>query len=159
MRAWGSASPPAWTAVVLALILSGCASLPATAPGPRRPPVEAPSTPPPPERRATVALLDEARLLKRGGKLDRAASVLERALRIAPDDAEAWHHLAAVRLEQEDFRAAEQLAKKSNRLAPRTASLQAKNWTVIARARRGLGDEEGALIAEARAREVAGDGR
>lgn len=88
--------------------------------------------------------------------MDRAASVLERALRIAPDDAEAWHRLATVRLEQGDFRDAEELAKKSNRFSPRSRALQVRNWAVIARARRGLGDEEGALIAEERARNLAG---
>lgn len=46
-----------------------------------------------------------------------AAALLERALRIAPQDAGLWQQLAQVRLAQGDFRQAESLGQKAYHLA------------------------------------------
>ena len=52
--------------------------------------------------------------------------------------------LARLRLEQGDYRQAENLAAKSNALAPDEKRLRADNWQIIGQARLGLGDQEGA---------------
>lgn len=151
---------------VLLTLAAGCATLPPPAQRPTEtaPPAtprseEAAPAPPrsgPAERRgATVALLADADALEHSGELDRAAAVLERALRIAPDDPLLWHRLASVRLRQGRVDQAEQLARKSNLLASSDPALQARNWQLIADARRSRGDEAGARIAEEKAGESA----
>jgi hypothetical protein len=81
-----------------------------------------------------------------------AALSLERALRIDPNEAELWTRLATVRLGQRDFQAVEQLAAKSNVLAVAGDNgLRARNWELIAEARRGAGDAAGAREAERQA--------
>jgi Tfp pilus assembly protein PilF len=78
-----------------------------------------------------------------------AVASLERALRIAPDDALLWHRLAGVRLEQGQHALVTQLAAKSNALTlPGDNALRHDNWRLIASARRGLGDLDGADRAE-----------
>jgi hypothetical protein len=89
---------------------------------------------------------------QKGGDLAAAGVSLERALRIAPGDAELWSRLAALRLEQRQFATVSQLAAKSNALAAAgDAVLKARNWRLIADARRALGDDRGAREAQRRA--------
>lgn len=158
---------PRWAlALCLTVLASGCATVRTTTletpePPPKSrdlPPAPAPPREARPPSAATVALLAETDRLEREGNLDRAAATLERALRIEPDDPALWHRLATVRLRQGQSAQAEQMAKKSNTLAGGDTALQARNWQIIARARRAAGDEAGAQIAEARAREF-GAGR
>jgi len=91
----------------------------------------------PQPHRAVAALLDRAADRQRAGDLDGAAAALERALRIAPDDARIWNRLARVRLAQGRFRQAAGLAAKSNSLAGGDPGLRADNDRIIARARAG----------------------
>jgi hypothetical protein len=123
------------------------------APG-TRPPVSVPvqpsvSRPQPP---AVVALLDTAEQQANAGDLEAAAASLERAIRIDPRNPALWYHLATVRLSQGDPQAAEQLAVKSNSLSTGNNAQQARNWSLIARARRSENDEAGAREAEQKAR-------
>ena len=85
------------------------------------------------------------------GNLDQSAANLERALRIAPQDALIWHKLAKVCLHQGESEQAEAMAKKSNTLVTAEDPLWARNWRVIAEARRVRGDTDGARQAERRA--------
>ena len=93
---------------------------------------------------AVVALLSNAGRQQQGGDIPGAAATLERALRIEPRNARLWHRLAALRLDQQQYRMAADLADKSNSLAPDDRELTRANWRLIARARSALGDSEGA---------------
>jgi hypothetical protein len=97
---------------------------------------------------AILALLESAELQKRAGHLETAAATLERALRIDPNSARLWNRLAEIRLEQEQSGQAESLAAKSNALAGSDRLLKARNWRIIAAARRLRGDAAGAREAE-----------
>ncbi len=80
----------------------------------------------------------------RADQPDLAAASLERALRIEPTDPRVWHKLANIRLQQGRFIQAEAVALKSNSLAAEWPAVWPKNWSVIASARRKMGDDEGA---------------
>lgn len=106
-------------------------------------------------KRAVSVLMKRADEQRRSGQFDAAGASLERALRIAPDDALLWHRLAAVRLAQRRHGMAAELAAKSNALANSgDRSLRSRNWSLIAQARRGLGDLSGARKAEQRAAQL-----
>jgi len=103
---------------------------------------------------AVVALLDQAEQQANAGELEPAAASLERAIRIDPRNPVLWYHLATVRLSQGESSQAEQLAVKSNSLAAGNHTQQARNWRLIAQARREQNDTNGAAAAERRAREL-----
>lgn len=106
----------------------------------------------PEPKRAVGVLMRRADDQRREGDLDGATVSLERALRIAPEDAVLWHELAEVRLAQQRHDLVVQLAAKSNALAsPDDGALRSSNWRLIAQARRALGDAAGARDAERRA--------
>jgi len=103
---------------------------------------------------AVVALLQQAEQQANAGELEPAAASLERAIRIDPRNPVLWYHLATVRLSQGESSQAEQLAVKSNSLAAGNRTQQARNWQLIAQARREQNDTRGAAAAEQRAREL-----
>lgn len=103
---------------------------------------------------AVIALLQHAEQQANAGDLESAAASLERAIRIDPRNPVLWYHLATVRLSQGEPAQAEQLASKSNSLAPGNYAQQSRNWLLIAQARRQLHDSTGAAAAEQRAREL-----
>ena len=103
---------------------------------------------------AVVALLQQAERQANDGDLESAAASLERAIRIDPRNAVLWYHLATVRLSQGEPMQAEQLASKSNSLAPGNYAQQSRNWLLIAQARRQLNNAAGTAAAERRAREL-----
>lgn len=105
---------------------------------------------------AVLALLSDAGRQARSGSLDGAAAALERAVRIDPHNATIWSRIAEVRLQQGQPQQAENLAKKSNTLAGRDPRLQARNWHIIAQARRQSGDGTGAEAAEQTAADLEG---
>jgi tetratricopeptide (TPR) repeat protein len=149
---------------LLALLLAGCASRPDVnipappAPVEERPGVtgEAPVPRPPAlasENVAVASLVSSARADSAAGRLANAGATLERALRIEPRNARLWQELARVRLQQGDYAQAESMAARSNAWAGADAALQAENWRLIADARIGRGDTQGARAAmEAAAR-------
>jgi tetratricopeptide (TPR) repeat protein len=85
-----------------------------------------------------------------------AASTLERALRIAPRNAELWYSLAVVRLQQQRWEMARNMAAKSNSFAAANRELQAKNWRVIANSHQAQGNQQAAQKAWQRARQLGG---
>ncbi len=107
-----------------------------------------------PSSPAVVALMQSATDQQRAGQLDSAAGTLERALRIEPGNARLWNQLAQVRLQQERWVQAEQMALKSNRLASGDLRLQAANWRLIGAAREGVGDASGSRDAQRKASEI-----
>lgn len=102
-----------------------------------------------------VALLDSADKYVKSNQLDKAGAALERALRIEPRNAGIWHDLAQIRLHRGEYQQAESLASKSNNLAAGNRSLQARNWKLIAVARKSTGNSAGAEEAEAQATQLA----
>ena len=100
---------------------------------------------------AVVALLESARVAEESREYGRAASALERALKVEPRNAGLWHRLAMVRYRQGRHGEVEALARRSLSLAPGDPELASRNWRVIAAARGSRGDEEGALEALRRA--------
>lgn len=106
---------------------------------------------------AVLALLDRAEHQANAGDLGSAAATLERAIRIDSRNPVLWHHLASVRFAEGEFVQAENLAAKSNSLAPGNRALQIRNWLLIADARRSRGDTAGASAAEQRVRTLEAD--
>lgn len=98
---------------------------------------------------AVVSLVKRADMTPDVG---RSAAVLERALRIEPDNAVVWHRLAQVRMEQGRYVQAEAVAMKSNALAIDQPALWPRNWGIIAQARDKLGDRSGATTAREKQR-------
>jgi tetratricopeptide (TPR) repeat protein len=148
--------------LLVAAVLAGCAvptprpGIPA-ATGTALPPVDPPALPaeesqpvetapaePAPAAPAALALAAQSEQAIAAGDLRLAGLQLERALRIAPRDPGLWHRLAQVRLQQGEFQQAERMAERSLQLGSTDRSLVLENWRVIARAREGLGDAEGA---------------
>lgn len=102
--------------------------------------------------RAVSVLAKRADDQRRAGELDAAVVSMERALRIAPDDAQLWQQLAQIRQAQGRHDLVVQLAAKSNALAlPGDGLLQRDNWLLIAASRQALGDTSGAREAQRRA--------
>ena len=100
---------------------------------------------------AVVALLESAREAEKVRQYARAAAVLERALKVEPRNPWLWHRLAAIRYRQGRHPEAEALSRRSMSLSPGDRKLESRNWRVIAAARHGQGDEEGAREALRRA--------
>lgn len=159
----------------ISLILVGCGALNTrTTPAP----VDEPGQLDKPEERITVAPVPATRIAptekplanarqsgsalkklrlaalsqQRSGKYTSAAATLERALRISPRDAKLWQQLAEVRLQQKKWRLAVNMAAKSNALASLQPPLQRKNWLIMAKAYRALGQTAKAKAAMQRAR-------
>lgn len=131
-------------------------------PKPETPPkVEQPSEEeaPPPARKTTShptppavkALIEDAEAAAQDGQWDNAAATLERAIRIQPRNPILWSLLANTRLQQHQYQAAEDLAKKSNVFAAGDKELIQQNWRLVSQARREKGDSEGAKDAAEKA--------
>lgn len=103
---------------------------------------------------AVVALLETARQQAANGQDEQAAANLERALRIEPKNPWLWHRLGVLRLQQGDYRAAIDLANKSNALAAGNRRLMAGNWELLARAYNAQGRDAEAERARDKAREL-----
>lgn len=118
---------------LLALLVSGCATveIPAPVSGPEAPPA---ATHPPSENIAVAGLMETARADLAANRLGSAAATLERALRIEPRNPRLWHELALVRLKQGDYAQAASTAARSNMLAGDDSGLRAANQRVIAEA-------------------------
>jgi tetratricopeptide (TPR) repeat protein len=127
--------------LIAALFLAGCAMMQPIA------------QPEPSSNPAVEALLNKAHSQAAAGRMDAAGANLERALRIEPRNSVLWQELARVRLDQGQYRQAENLAAKSNALAGGNRYLQAGNWRIIGEARNRRGDREGAQAAFKKAEE------
>ncbi|HJS78833.1 MAG TPA: tetratricopeptide repeat protein [Burkholderiales bacterium] len=134
--------------LLILVLLGGCATPPAPPETrPEQPPPVAPAPPPAKENIAVAGLMETARADAASGNLAGAAASIERALRIEPRNARLWHELARVRLKQEQYAQAENVAARSNSWAGDDRALRAENWRLIAESRRARGDSEGAKAA------------
>ena len=81
-----------------------------------------------------------------------AAARIERALRINPEDASAWHKLAQLQFNQNDYGQAKATAHRSNALPTVSVRTTVANWLLIADIERAIGDNLTAEKAYATAR-------
>jgi Tfp pilus assembly protein PilF len=116
--------------IVLGLMLSACASSPPQSVAPMMDISSEQDT-----HRATSSLLAKVDIQESAQNWERAAALLERALRIEPRNAQLWHRLAQVRLQQGQYHLAESLARKSSSLARDDVQLQEKNTRLLKQAR------------------------
>ncbi len=124
------------TLLLLALVLTGCAGG-LTASGPDAASEEMGATQD--AGRAVSTLLAKVENQESQAHWERAAALLERALRIEPRNAQLWHRLAKVRLQQGRYGMAESLAQKSNTLAKDDEALKRRNAELIEIVRRAVG--------------------
>ncbi len=84
-------------------------------------------------RNPAVSELSQAAMqAESGGDLDRAAVLLERALRIEPRDPELLQQMAELRLDQGQWEQAESHARRSFDVGPRVGELCQRNWRTVA---------------------------
>ena len=93
---------------------------------------------------AVIDLWNQAEAARNSNDLDTAELLLERALRIEPNDAVMWSRLAEVHLTQQNANQAENLAAKSNTMNIDNPILNYRNWVIISEARKLKGDDIGA---------------
>lgn len=166
---------------VLALLLTACGSIERTDTGSVGVPVEERDhgpistyriVPPPPASQdeespqgqqeqaptgsAVSHLHADARKQLAARQYNTAASTLERALRIAPRNADLWHSLAEVRLQQGRWEMARNMAAKSNSFAAANRAIQAQNWRIIAKSHQAEGNQVAARRAWQRVSELEG---
>lgn len=121
------------------------APYPPTAGAPPAGPVETPGTTPSPsnapkpQASATLALQSQSQAAAAAGDLPRAIQILERAIRIAPDDAELWIELARLHLEDGNAAQAEQFARKALLFTGKRYDLEQQAWSIIGDARKSQG--------------------
>ena len=100
---------------------------------------------------AVKELLADASSAESIGDYNRAAALLERALRIEPRDPEILQSMAEVQLQNGDFEQALNFAVRSYDTGPRVGEICSRNWRTIADARGHLGDRSGSAEAAQRA--------
>jgi Flp pilus assembly protein TadD len=152
-------------AALAALLLGGCASAPAEPPRPAGPPpltaaqivaevqaagrdgvelVVTPLVDPHVED-----LRERAERAQAAGKPKRADRELQKALEITPDDPDLLQWRAEVAVLRGERAEAEQLAKQSIALGPKSGPLCRRNWTLVRLLREARGEAENAASAVA----------
>ncbi|WP_163835788.1 tetratricopeptide repeat protein [Spartinivicinus ruber] len=87
---------------------------------------------------AARRLIDRALEQRATGDLEAAAATLERALRVAPNDPEVYYELASIRLNQQNYAQAEQLARRGLSLT-RDPGMRARLQSIIDQSSTGRG--------------------
>lgn len=163
--------------VLAATVLSACAMpQPVTSPGqtpsvpvpPSTPPVQTQPAPPPPQVEepeplpppvvrepalgpASRALVSQAQAQLASKNFAVAASSIERALRIEPDNPLLWIELGKVRQAEGNYVQAENMGRKAIAMASNAPRAQSSAWSLIADAYRARGKNAEARDADARA--------
>jgi len=101
---------------------------------------------------AVGGLLEDADRAESDGQYDRAAMLLERALRIQPRNPEVLQRMAEVQLSTGDYEQALNFAVRSYDVGPRVGEICSRNWRTIGVSRENLGDSKGSREALQRAR-------
>ncbi len=144
VRAVPDVEPPAARAIPIPE--GGASAVPLVPPDAMALPTPAPARAP-----AIAELLAKADQSSAQGRHDAARANLERAVKIAPRDAELWQRLARVSYAQGDWAQAKSLAERSNSFAAPASALASRNWTLIGNAELKLGNQSAAASAFARA--------
>jgi hypothetical protein len=172
--------PQLLTLVIAAATLGGCASrgpsLPQPAPPPAAPPsgtvqpgaaTPGPGVAAPPERPvappprqfhlgpAASALVAQAHQQAVGGDYGAAATTVERALRIEPDNPLVWTELGRIRLAENNPAQADAMGRKALALATGDPSAQSSAWRLIADSLRARGNNGEAAEADRHAQTLA----
>ncbi len=122
-----------------------------TSPGP-------PAAPPPRQFHlgtAASALVTQAHRQAAGGDYGQAATTLERALRIEPDNPLLWIELGRVRMGENNAAQADAMGRKALALATGDPAAQASAWRLIADSLRARGRNTEAYEADRRANGLA----
>jgi len=98
-------------------------------------------------------LLAAAEVAEQAGDQRQATVLVERAMRMQPEDPEILQRMAELKLAAKDFEQALNYAARSYDLGPRIGELCSRNWHTIAVARAQLDDQPGAAVARQRAGE------
>ncbi len=137
--------------VSITMVAAGCSNIPLQTSRPAQPqpvqtqpaqppvqPTQPPVQPVQPAQRSAVSvqLLAQAETLQQGGDLSGAIAQIERAVRIEPRNAYAWHRLATLQLAAGDLNRAEQFARRSNQYAAGDRELIEANQKVMDEVRR-----------------------
>jgi Flp pilus assembly protein TadD len=149
-----------WLTGSLLLVLSACATqAPEPVPKPAGPPeVDARVREParqdsegiqvfPLQNPAVQTLLADASDAESTGNFDQATVLLERALRIQPQNPEVLQQMAEVQIQKKDYQQALTFAVKSYDIGPRVGEICSRNWHTISVAREYLNDESGSTQA------------
>lgn len=80
---------------------------------------------------AVTPLIAQSEHYEQGRNYESAAAMLERALQLAPNNAEIWHRLARIRLKQGQHELAAQFAHKSNSLLRNNFALEKENEKIF----------------------------
>jgi tetratricopeptide (TPR) repeat protein len=120
------------------------------------PPVQESEPLPPPVREPTLgaasrALVSQAQTQLASKNYAVAASTIERALRIEPDNPLLWIELGKVRLAEGNFSQAENMGRKAVSMTVNTPRAQSSAWRLIAESFRARGKNVEAQDAQARA--------
>ncbi len=144
--------PRTLTLVALASVLTACGTLPPAPPSEPRPesgpgsaqtqsrppneqPPEQPTRPPPKQFHlgpAALSLVAQAHAQSHSGDLGGAATTLERALRIEPNNPLLWIELGDVRLSENNGDQADSMGRKALALATGDPRAQSAAWHLIA---------------------------
>ena len=176
----GMRPPPLLTLVIAAAALGGCAAqgpsqMPPTPPSPGAPPSgtaqpvpaipgqgpavpERPAAPPPRQFHlgpAASALIAQAHQQAMGGDYGQAATTLERALRIEPDNPLVWIELGRIRLSENNAAQADAMGRKALALATGDPAAQSNAWRLVADSMRARGNNGEAAEADRRAQSLA----
>ncbi len=103
---------------------------------------------------AVQSLVDRAQNDVLAGRFGDAVAVMERALRIEPRNARVWYEYARVRMDQSEYRQAENLALRANTYAGGNQRLRRAIWELIGDTRDRRGDQQGAAAARAKAASI-----
>jgi tetratricopeptide (TPR) repeat protein len=138
--------------ILVLLMLAGCET-PSSYPPPSRGPAKPQSRPARPHTlsSATQALVNQSRSQTAAGNYAAAASSIERALRIDPDNPLLWIELGKVRQAEGNYVQADAMARKALVSAGGDPKAQFAAWKLIAQSLRSRGRNGEAREAEQRA--------
>jgi tetratricopeptide (TPR) repeat protein len=98
---------------------------------------------------AAQSLLDAATQAAARGEWERAQAALERAVKVAPDDAALWRQLAYTQYRRGEFNQALEIAQRALRVDP-TPPAAAASWRLIAEIESARGNASAASAARAK---------
>ena len=105
------------------------------------------------QKPAVMQLVAQAKTAEGTGDLDQATSLIERALRIQPQDPQLLQQMAEIKLQESDFEQALNFATRSYDSGPRVGEICSRNWRTISVAKENLQDMNGSVEAESRAKQ------
>ena len=126
---------------------------PPSMPVPRERPKVAPATLSP----ASTALVNLAQSQRKKGDLPGAATSLDRALRIEPNNPLLWIEMGRLRMDQRNYAQAESMGRKALSMAVGDSRTQSSAWQLIADALQARGKNPQAQEARDKAQELGGN--